>query len=139
MTNILNFFLKIFFEKREFSAPFSNYIMFLLFSWFIKNRRFCFSDEYYLSEIDNIKNLLIFYLFLSCGLWAIGLLSKWSPCKLSYLFAGKIKGIAFIKDPDGYWIEIFDAKTIGKVTASAAWCGNAHTSIGGKFYGLLFW
>ncbi|RDX99520.1 Lactoylglutathione lyase, partial [Mucuna pruriens] len=26
---------------------------------------------------------------------------------------GKMKGIAFIKDPDGYWIEIFDRKTIG--------------------------
>lgn len=23
---------------------------------------------------------------------------------------GKMKGLAFIKDPDGYWIEIFDAK-----------------------------
>ncbi|KAF2321750.1 hypothetical protein GH714_002079 [Hevea brasiliensis] len=33
---------------------------------------------------------------------------------------GKMKGIAFIKDPDGYWIEIFDLKTIGKTTASAA-------------------
>uniref|UniRef100_A0A804MHU1 Lactoylglutathione lyase n=3 Tax=Zea mays TaxID=4577 RepID=A0A804MHU1_MAIZE len=28
---------------------------------------------------------------------------------------GKIKGIAFIKDPDGYWIEIFD-QTIGTVS-----------------------
>ncbi|GKV08368.1 hypothetical protein SLEP1_g20006 [Rubroshorea leprosula] len=33
---------------------------------------------------------------------------------------GKLKGIAFIKDPDGYWIEIFDLKTIGKITSSAA-------------------
>ncbi|KAF4371505.1 hypothetical protein G4B88_008220 [Cannabis sativa] len=33
---------------------------------------------------------------------------------------GKMKGIAFIKDPDGYWIEIFDLKTIGKVTENAA-------------------
>ncbi|XP_054813688.1 lactoylglutathione lyase [Prosopis cineraria] len=33
---------------------------------------------------------------------------------------GKMKGIAFIKDPDGYWIEIFDLKTIGNVTAGAA-------------------
>ncbi|KAL1558498.1 lactoylglutathione lyase [Salvia divinorum] len=33
---------------------------------------------------------------------------------------GKIKDIAFIKDPDGYWIEIFDTKTIGKTTAKAA-------------------
>ncbi|KAM1227303.1 hypothetical protein ACFX2I_006586 [Malus domestica] len=33
---------------------------------------------------------------------------------------GKMKGIAFIKDPDGYWIEIFDLKTIGKVTADAS-------------------
>lgn len=32
---------------------------------------------------------------------------------------GKIKGIAFIKDPDGYWIEIFD-QTIGTVTSSAS-------------------
>ncbi|KAF8650264.1 hypothetical protein HU200_064023 [Digitaria exilis] len=32
---------------------------------------------------------------------------------------GKIKGIAFIKDPDGYWIEIFD-HTIGTLTASAS-------------------
>ena len=31
-----------------------------------------------------------------------------------------MKGIAFIKDPDGYWIEIFDQKTIGTVTQSAA-------------------
>lgn len=35
--------------------------------------------------------------------------------------AGKMKGIAFIKDPDGYWIEIFDLKTIGNNTAGAAW------------------
>ncbi|PIN03555.1 Glyoxalase [Handroanthus impetiginosus] len=33
---------------------------------------------------------------------------------------GKIKDIAFIKDPDGYWIEIFDTTTIAKTTASAA-------------------
>ncbi|TYJ02985.1 hypothetical protein E1A91_A13G267200v1 [Gossypium mustelinum] len=31
------------------------------------------------------------------------------------LDAGKMKGIAFIKDPDGYWIEIFDLKTVGDV------------------------
>lgn len=34
---------------------------------------------------------------------------------LSICYAGKMKGIAFIKDPDGYWIEIFDLKTIGEV------------------------
>ncbi|KAL5710000.1 lactoylglutathione lyase [Ranunculus cassubicifolius] len=33
---------------------------------------------------------------------------------------GKMKGIAFIKDPDGYWIEIFDLKGIGNVTSTAA-------------------
>lgn len=33
---------------------------------------------------------------------------------------GKMKGIAFIKDPDGYWIEIFDTKTIKDVTVGAA-------------------
>lgn len=37
------------------------------------------------------------------------------------LFAGKMKGIAFIKDPDDYWIEIFDLQTIGKITLGAAW------------------
>jgi len=25
---------------------------------------------------------------------------------------GKMSGLAFIKDPDGYWIEIFAAKTV---------------------------
>ncbi|KAK6163399.1 hypothetical protein DH2020_000263 [Rehmannia glutinosa] len=33
---------------------------------------------------------------------------------------GKIKDIAFVKDPDGYWIEIFDTTTIAKTTANAA-------------------
>ncbi|KAK9676610.1 hypothetical protein RND81_11G088400 [Saponaria officinalis] len=33
---------------------------------------------------------------------------------------GKMKRVAFIKDPDGYWIEIFDLKTIGNVTAGAS-------------------
>ncbi|RZC77009.1 hypothetical protein C5167_001531 [Papaver somniferum] len=33
---------------------------------------------------------------------------------------GKMKGIAFVKDPDGYWIEIFDLKSIGNVTTAAA-------------------
>ncbi|KAI3826456.1 hypothetical protein L1987_00504 [Smallanthus sonchifolius] len=28
---------------------------------------------------------------------------------------GEIKGIAFIKDPDGYWIEIFDRENITNV------------------------
>jgi len=30
---------------------------------------------------------------------------------------GSMKGIAFIKDPDDYWIEIFDAKQTAKVCA----------------------
>ncbi|XP_031484417.1 lactoylglutathione lyase [Nymphaea colorata] len=33
---------------------------------------------------------------------------------------GKMKGLAFIKDPDGYWIEIFDLKRIGITTSEAA-------------------
>lgn len=33
---------------------------------------------------------------------------------------GKMKGLAFIKDPDGYWIEIFDSKRIGDVCSTAA-------------------
>ncbi|KAH0452436.1 hypothetical protein IEQ34_019735 [Dendrobium chrysotoxum] len=32
---------------------------------------------------------------------------------------GKMKGIAFIKDPDGYWIEIFDLKKIGERRSSS--------------------
>ncbi|POO01148.1 Glyoxalase I, conserved site [Trema orientale] len=44
---------------------------------------------------------------------------------------GKMKGIAFIKDPDGYWIEIFDLKTIGKITANAD--RNHTTKCFGKF------
>ena len=39
---------------------------------------------------------------------------------LELFSAGEIKGLAFIKDPDGYWIEIFDRKTIGNVTQTAA-------------------
>ncbi|KAG2305404.1 hypothetical protein Bca52824_034055 [Brassica carinata] len=31
-----------------------------------------------------------------------------------------MKNIAFIKDPDGYWIEIFDLKTIGTTAGNAA-------------------
>ncbi|KAH9700395.1 Lactoylglutathione lyase [Citrus sinensis] len=34
------------------------------------------------------------------------------------LLLGKLKGVAFIKDPDDYWIEIFDLKTIGKIGGS---------------------
>ncbi|PNX73050.1 lactoylglutathione lyase-like protein [Trifolium pratense] len=41
-------------------------------------------------------------------------------CILRHSSSGKMKGIAFIKDPDGYWIEIFDRKTIGNVTEGAA-------------------
>ncbi|KAL6575816.1 hypothetical protein OROHE_000797 [Orobanche hederae] len=33
---------------------------------------------------------------------------------------GKIKDIAFVKDPDGYWIEIFDTTNVAKATADAA-------------------
>ncbi|KAG9441900.1 hypothetical protein H6P81_017754 [Aristolochia fimbriata] len=33
---------------------------------------------------------------------------------------GKMKGLAFIKDPDGYWIEIFDLHRIGHITTYAS-------------------
>ncbi|KAK2643438.1 hypothetical protein Ddye_025201 [Dipteronia dyeriana] len=33
---------------------------------------------------------------------------------------GKMKDLAFIKDPDGYWIEIFDLKNVGKTVGIAA-------------------
>lgn len=28
---------------------------------------------------------------------------------------GKMKGIAFIKDPDGYWIEIIDGRNVANI------------------------
>lgn len=31
-----------------------------------------------------------------------------------------MKGIAFIKDPDGYWIEIFDQNTIATAAGVAS-------------------
>ena len=31
---------------------------------------------------------------------------------------GKMKGLAFIKDPDGYWIEILEAKSLAAMSAS---------------------
>ena len=36
-------------------------------------------------------------------------------CNINVISAGKMKGIAFIKDPDGYWIEIFDTKSVTKL------------------------
>lgn len=32
---------------------------------------------------------------------------------------GDIKGVAFIKDPNGYWIEIFDQDRVAKIVADA--------------------
>ena len=47
--------------------------------------------------------------------------SVWESWFLSCCpMAGKMKNIAFIKDPDGYWIEIFDLKTIGTTAGNAA-------------------
>lgn len=46
--------------------------------------------------------------------------SIWLPLLYMLLNAGKMKGIAFIKDPDGYWIEIFDLKIIGQITSGVA-------------------
>lgn len=47
--------------------------------------------------------------------------------QVSYLFIndakpipGKIKDIAFIKDPDGYRIDVYDTAIIAKTTANAA-------------------
>lgn len=34
---------------------------------------------------------------------------------------GIMKGIAFIRDPDGCLIEIFDLENIRRVTSTAAW------------------
>lgn len=32
---------------------------------------------------------------------------------------GKMKGLAFIKDPDGYWIEILSAKSLAKMSVAS--------------------
>jgi lactoylglutathione lyase len=32
---------------------------------------------------------------------------------------GKMKGLAFIKDPDGYWIEILSASSLAKMSVGA--------------------
>ena len=32
------------------------------------------------------------------------------------ILLGKMKGIAFVKDPDGYWIEILNGENLVKVT-----------------------
>jgi len=44
--------------------------------------------------------------------------------KIAWYFAGKMKGLAFIKDPDGYWIEILNpnmAKKLWKYCISFLW------------------
>ncbi|KAF3619667.1 Lactoylglutathione lyase [Capsicum annuum] len=43
-----------------------------------------------------------------------------SPPEAVYHDHGKMKGIAFIKDPDGYWIEIFDTKNIKEAAGPAS-------------------
>ena len=39
-------------------------------------------------------------------------------CQPSYIsfVIGKLKGIAFISDPDGYWIEILNGQAINQIT-----------------------
>lgn len=34
--------------------------------------------------------------------------------KFLFFIAGKMKGLAFIKDPDGYWIEILNPNNMTK-------------------------
>ena len=36
------------------------------------------------------------------------------------ILIGKMKGIAFVQDPDGYWIEILNGETLVKVTKEFA-------------------
>jgi len=35
---------------------------------------------------------------------------------LLFFTIGKLKGIAFIADPDGYWIEILNGQAVNKLT-----------------------
>lgn len=79
--------------------------------------------------IRNLKGLVSLVLILgsfwnySCFLGHIGLMvpDVYKACerfeKLGVNFIkkpddGKIKGIAFLQDPDGYWVEIFNNKAI---------------------------
>lgn len=49
-------------------------------------------------------------------------------CLLSFIqlfffpspFVGKMKGIAFVQDPDGYWIEILNGENLLKITKEFA-------------------
>lgn len=34
-----------------------------------------------------------------------------------YVFSGKMKGLAFIQDPDGYWIEILSPNNMVSITS----------------------
>ena len=40
-----------------------------------------------------------------------------SPFLLDYFSSGKMKGLAFIQDPDGYWIEILSPNTMVSITS----------------------
>lgn len=35
-------------------------------------------------------------------------------------FVGKMKGIAFVQDPDGYWIELLNGENLLKITKEFA-------------------
>ena len=39
---------------------------------------------------------------------------------LFFLSEGKMKGIAFVEDPDGYWIEILNGENLLSVTKAFA-------------------
>ena len=36
---------------------------------------------------------------------------------ITYFLLGKLKGIAFITDPDGYWVEILNGPAVNKLTS----------------------
>lgn len=74
------------------------------------NRELCSSDNCTISY----NAILIFWFFPFSETAVVACI------KCMMILAGKMKGIAFIKDPDGYWIEIFDLKTIGSTTSVAA-------------------
>lgn len=39
---------------------------------------------------------------------------------VNFFFLGKMKGIAFVQDPDGYWIEILNGEKLVKITEEFA-------------------
>ena len=66
--------------------------------------------EEYEEDIENILSHVCGLIYVSLSTCACDNIGFQNVC-----IAGTMKGLAFIKDPDGYWIEIFD---VARMSAS---------------------